>query len=72
MSELTTMTMAVHRVAVLQSEHPVHAMAYDLALEKRLRRGHWWQRVSRPTLAGRHEAARRVSAGRGVTLSSGC
>ena len=32
MSELTTMTMAVHRVAVLQSEHPVHAMAYDLAV----------------------------------------
>jgi hypothetical protein len=57
MTELTTMTMAVHRVATLEAEHPVHAMAYDLALEKRLaRRARWWQRGQRPRVAAREAA----------------
>ncbi|KRF23802.1 hypothetical protein ASG95_03770 [Phycicoccus sp. Soil803] len=63
MSELTTMTMAVHKVATLESQHPVHAMAYDLALEKRqARRARWSQFRSRLTVSARREAA----------LSSGC
>ena len=69
MSDFTTMTMAVHRAAVLESQHPVHAMAYDLGLEKRLaRRGRWWQRLSRPSLVARQVTA----AKREATLSPGC
>ena len=58
MTELATMTMAVHRVATLEAQHPVHAMAYDLALEKRLGRGaRWWQRGLWPRVAAQREAA---------------
>ena len=63
MSELTTMAMAVYQVARLEAQHPVHAMAYDLALEKRqARRARWSQFRSRLTVSARREAA----------LSSGC
>jgi hypothetical protein len=56
MSELTTMTMAVHKVATLESQHPVHA--YDLALEKRhARRARWQQWRSRLGVSARREAA---------------
>ena len=56
MSELTTMAMAVHKVATLESQHPVHA--YDLALEKRLaRRARWQQFRSRLNTSAKREAA---------------
>jgi hypothetical protein len=61
MSEMTTMAMAAHQAATLESPHQVHA--YDLALEKRLaRRARWQQFRSRLTPSARREAA----------LSSGC
>jgi hypothetical protein len=64
MSDLTTMTMAVHKVATMESQHPVHAMAFDLALEKRLARRARWGRLRgrRHTVTARREAA----------LGSGC
>ena len=63
MSEMTTMATAVHKVATLESQHPVHAMAYDLALEKRLgRRARWAQFRSRLSVSARRESA----------LSAGC
>jgi hypothetical protein len=61
MSEMTTMAMAVHKVATLESQHPVHA--YDLALEKRLARRARWRQV---------RARLSVSATREAALSSGC
>ena len=61
MSDMTSIAMAVHKVATLESPHQVHA--YDLALEKRLaRRARWQQYRSRLTPSARREAA----------LSSGC
>lgn len=61
MSEMTTMAMVVHKVATLESQHPVHA--YDFALEKRLeRRARWQQLRTRFGAAGRREPA----------LSPGC
>ena len=63
MTEMTTMTMAVHRAAMLESQHPVHALAYDLALEKRRdRRARWRQLRTRLSLTGRREPV----------LGSGC
>jgi hypothetical protein len=60
MSEMTTMAMAVHKVATLESQHPVHAMAYDLALQKRLgRRARWRQVRARLSVSARREAVLR-------------
>jgi hypothetical protein len=64
MSDLTTMTTAAHKVATMESQHPVHAMAFDLALEKRLARRARWER-----LRGRR---RTVTARREAALGSGC
>ena len=45
MSELTTLLLAEHRRAALEAHRPERAMAYELALAKRLEgRSHWWSR----------------------------
>ena len=63
MSEMTTMTMAAHRVTAIESLHPASAMAYEFALQKRLaRRGRRRQLRTRLSLSARREAA----------LSTGC
>ena len=63
MSELTTMTMAAHRLTAIESLHPASLMAYEFALQKRqARRARRWQRRTRVSLAARREAA----------LGSGC
>ena len=63
MSEITTMLLAEHRQVALDAQHPARAMAYELALEKRLRRRARWGRLRwRRSVAARREAA----------LGSGC
>jgi hypothetical protein len=54
MSEITTMVMAEHRQVALDSQHPARAMAYELALAKRLgAHSHWGTRWSPSWATGR-------------------
>ena len=62
MSEITTMLMTEHRQVALDVKHPARAMAYDLALARKLARRKRWRGLSRLRLATAPAAA----------LDSGC
>lgn len=64
MSELTTLLLEEHRRAAKEAYRPARAMAYELALAKRLeRRSHWWSRwwSERPTWQGVRWSTRRAT-----------
>lgn len=62
MSEITTMLMTEHRQVALDAQHPMRAMAYDVALARKLARRKRWRGLSRLRLAAAPAAA----------LDSGC
>ena len=62
MSEITTMLMAEHRQVALDAQHPMRAMAYDVALARKLARRGRWRALSRL----------RLGAAPAVALDGGC
>ena len=72
MSELTTLLLEEHRRAAKEAYQPARAMAYELALAKRLEgRSHWWSRWSTRLWSGwpTRGVTTRRSAARGASMT---